>query len=174
MPMYELECGACRARETVLLRISEYDEFRKSVADSDWMHFVDGTVCGTLLWIPQRVNVYSHSGAYPFDTHPTLLPPVRGADGKWRPQIATVHNRAEHLALLKKHGLTEIETPGEKLTQEPANLGDTTIRDAAREDAKVYHQMLRDPSARRRVISEAVHKKNLLFEKKTTGVIHGV
>ena len=143
--------------------------FVEELSSGDYTHTVtydDGSTeeCGVFRYIMSLPNLHSASGAYPFDTSPWLLPP-KIVDGRAVPNIVTVSNRAEYKSLLKKHGLAEIETPGERRTmyKDRADDGEAKIRADVDEDMKMYNSMLRNPEARKRIIRDNISKSRSLI-----------
>ena len=168
MPLYECQCEDCGYVHQELMPHKNLSSFIDELSSGDMTHVVEyesgkQDVCGTFRYKISLPNVHSASGDYPFETSPWLLPP-RIVDGKPVPNIVTVNNRSEYVALLKKHNMVENETDADRLTmyESKPESNEAMMRSEVDADMKMYNHMLKNPADRKRVIRENVAKSRSL------------
>jgi hypothetical protein len=165
MPLRELKCSNCMRTTTVLVGSSKTDAWRADVVAGTYVHEVeyeDGSEeCGVFAEKLSLPAAFSALGDYPFMTAPWFLPPKVNEAGKSVVNQVEVHSRAQYKKLLRDNNLVEPETASDRQTMYKTPLGDGTakIDREVKEDMKFYTAMKNNKEARRRIINDAVKRK---------------
>lgn len=166
MPLRELLCNGCSRTTTVLVQSSNYDTWKEEVANKDYSHEIeydDGTVevCGIFEQKMSLPAAHAALGDYPFVTAPWFLPPKTDKNGKATVNRVEVHSRAQYKKLLRDNNLVEPQTASESRTMYKPSVdnGDAKIEREVKADMEFYTAMKNNKEARRRIINDAVKRK---------------
>jgi len=171
MPIYQVQCKECGFLDDVIMSWESWKLMKEKVDAGEFFHelmMADGTSmdCGTIVRKITLPNVYSPPGAYPWQAPPWLFPPViNEKTGLAEPQQPMINNRREYLNLMKKHGMTENLSPGERLTNYEDRPKGSNIDKVVNEDMKMYTHFKSNPEARRKVIRNAITQRNDAISK---------